>query len=446
EAGVAILLGGDPLLDHRGLDVELHVRRDRGADERHEQVEVAELQPRMRSDRLAQHLAPIRLGEESGADVGQEGQGEEEEDLLHPAVGAAGDQQPDENGGGRHGDVAADPEQLRRRGDADELGDDDPQVGDQQGQQDEGRLAQGEGLAHQVRKPLAGDGSHAGAHLLDDADADGDHHHGPQQAIAVGGAGRGIGGDAAGVVAGTGGQQPGPEGQQIRPEALAHQAKFRPPRRCQISGSNTASASSTVTMPSRCRSSSSTGTARRLYSARTWAALSAGSSGATVGRSSSITSVTGVAGSLRMSVRRRTRPRRMPGSSRATTYTASSGSGTSSSERMRVRASPTVVFSRTRTKSVVMMRPALSSSYSSRAWTSAASSGSMRARSCSATSSSRSSRASAAAPGAISSRMSAARSWSMPSSRSATRSSLTSSRVSAAVSSSRAATISALSR
>src|ERR1700712_837944 len=72
----------------------------------------------MRSDRLTQHLAPIRLGQEGGADVGQEGQGEEEEDLLHPAVGAAGDQQPHEDGGGRHGDVAADPERLPPKGSA----------------------------------------------------------------------------------------------------------------------------------------------------------------------------------------------------------------------------------------------------------------------------------------------------------------------------------------
>src|SRR4029077_16594487 len=99
---------------------------------------------------------------------------------------------------------------------------------------------------------LAGDSSQPGAHLLDDVDENGYQYQRPQQVVAIGGAGRGVGGDAARVVASAGGQQPGTESQQVGPEALAHQAKVLPPRRCQISGSSTARASSTVTMPSRC--------------------------------------------------------------------------------------------------------------------------------------------------------------------------------------------------
>ena len=78
-----------------------------------------------------------RAGQEGGGDIGEEDQRERQEDLLHPTVRAAGDQQPDQHGRHRHGDVAADAEQLGCRGDADELGYDDAEIGDKQGQQDQ---------------------------------------------------------------------------------------------------------------------------------------------------------------------------------------------------------------------------------------------------------------------------------------------------------------------
>jgi len=64
-------------------------------------------------------------------------------------------------------------------------------------------------LAHEVGEPHACDGAKPGAHLLHDDQRDEDDRDGPEQRVAVAGAGRGVRRDAACVVAGVGGDQPG---------------------------------------------------------------------------------------------------------------------------------------------------------------------------------------------------------------------------------------------
>jgi len=93
----------------------------------------------------------------------------------------------------------------------DELADADAEVRDQDGEGGEGGPADAVLLPDQFRKPLASDRPHPCGHLLDDDQADRDHHHHPEQVVAVLGADRGVGRDASGVIAGVRGDQAGAE-------------------------------------------------------------------------------------------------------------------------------------------------------------------------------------------------------------------------------------------
>ena len=116
--------------------------------------------------------------------IGDIDQAGHQEHLFHDLVGALDDQQPDQDGADRHGNVFADAEDLQAGGDAGELGDGIAHVGQKQGDHDvEGDL-DAEGFADQVRQPLAGDRPHAGAHLLDDDQRDGGGDHHPEERIA----------------------------------------------------------------------------------------------------------------------------------------------------------------------------------------------------------------------------------------------------------------------
>jgi hypothetical protein len=74
--------------------------------------------------------------------------------------------------------------------------------------------AQAELLADEVAEALAGDHAHAGAHLLDHDERNGDGNDGPEQRVAVLRTCLGVGEDAAGVVIDVGGNESGAENGQ----------------------------------------------------------------------------------------------------------------------------------------------------------------------------------------------------------------------------------------
>ena len=75
----------------------------------------------------------------------------------------------------------------------------------------EKRDAQAEFFADQIAQALAGDGAHAGAHLLHHDQRQRDRDHGPQQKISELRAGLRIGQDAAGIVVDVRGDDPRPD-------------------------------------------------------------------------------------------------------------------------------------------------------------------------------------------------------------------------------------------
>ena len=173
---------------------------------------------------------PVRLGENAGKDIGNVDQRGDEENLLGAFVVAAQNQRPYEEGAEGHGDELGHMEQVQRAGDADEFRDHVGEVDDyKQHHEDEGD-AQAELLADQVAQALARDHAHAAAHLLNHDERDGDGDHGPQQGVAVLGAGLGVSEDAAGIVIDIGGDESGTEnGQKEKyPDspALPHAVEF----------------------------------------------------------------------------------------------------------------------------------------------------------------------------------------------------------------------------
>ena len=73
-------------------------------------------------------------------------------------------------------------------------------------------------------RPFAGDGAHAGGHLLHDDEGDGGGDQGPQQRVAELGAGLRIGEDAAGIVIDVGGDEAGTEDGKNRRQTEEDQA------------------------------------------------------------------------------------------------------------------------------------------------------------------------------------------------------------------------------
>ncbi len=208
-------LGLDPLVDHGARLVELDVRRDGGPDQRHR-----EQQERLGGDevgphRVGGHLLPVGVGQHGGDRVGDEDEGEEQEDALGVAVGAEEHERPDGHGGDRNREIARDPEELEGGGDAAELGHHQPDVGDGERGDGEGGQAEVELLADEGGQALAGVDGQAGHHLLDDHVRDRDQHHEEERAVDELRARRGVGHDAAGVVAGGCRDQPGTRSGQI---------------------------------------------------------------------------------------------------------------------------------------------------------------------------------------------------------------------------------------
>ena len=74
-----------------------------------------------------------------------------QEDLFDAPVGSFDHENPNENGAERHGEIAADPEQVEGTGDPGEVCRDVRQVHQQQGDHHEKSSAQTELLANQIR-------------------------------------------------------------------------------------------------------------------------------------------------------------------------------------------------------------------------------------------------------------------------------------------------------
>ena len=122
------------------------------------------------------------------------------------------------------------PEELHAAGDAGELGCDVAEVGEDEQDHGEEGDAEAELFADEVAEAFAGDGAHAGAHLLHDDEGDGDGDHGPEEGVAELRAGLGVGEDAAGVVVDVGGDEAGAKdrekGEEPGPDEVGGPARF----------------------------------------------------------------------------------------------------------------------------------------------------------------------------------------------------------------------------
>ena len=209
HAREAIEVAVDALVHDRSLDVELHVGRDRRADERQRRDQRALLGGERRQRDAAQDRFPVRPDDDRADRVGDEREDEHEERALDDAVAEEHHEGPDRRRGGRDGNEPVDPEELEARGDARELGDDVGSVRDEQREHRDDRPAKPEALADQVRQALARDHAHAGAHLLHDDQPRRRKEEQPQQREAVVRADGRVRRDASGVVAGEAGDDPG---------------------------------------------------------------------------------------------------------------------------------------------------------------------------------------------------------------------------------------------
>ncbi len=154
---------------------------------------------------------PGGSGEDPGKDVGDVDGGGDEKNFFDAFVISLDDEQPDEDGADGHGQIFTDMKELHAAGDSGKLRNDVAEIDDDEKHHHQESDAEAELFTDEVAEALAGDDAHAGAHLLDDDEGEGDGDHHPQQLVAVLGAGLGVGEDAAGIVIDVGGDEAGTE-------------------------------------------------------------------------------------------------------------------------------------------------------------------------------------------------------------------------------------------
>ena len=142
-----------------------------------------------------------------------------DEEVLHAAVAAEGDERDDDDRGHGRADLRRDPEQAQGRPDPGELGHRRAEVGDEHGEHREGAPAHPVPLADQAHQPLAGREPEAGAHLLGEEQDDLAGEDDPQQRVAEVRAGQRVGRDPAGVVVGEAADEARAEHRQDRDDA-----------------------------------------------------------------------------------------------------------------------------------------------------------------------------------------------------------------------------------
>jgi len=121
QAGGGVVVGGGAAVDDAGGGVEMNVGADGGAEQRDAEENEVAAGDEMGPHQVGADLAPARVAEYRGHRVGQEGQGEHQEDPLGVAVGAEEHQRPDQHREDRDDKVAGDPDQLERGANAGEL-------------------------------------------------------------------------------------------------------------------------------------------------------------------------------------------------------------------------------------------------------------------------------------------------------------------------------------
>ena len=170
---------------HRRRLVELHVRRDGGADEGDGEEEVLLAPHAVRPQEVRRPpRGPTGLAEHRRDRVGDERQAQQEEHPLGVAVVAEHHHGPHHDRGDRHGDVARHAEDLEGGPDAGELRHHQTQVGDEQAHDGEGGGPQRELLADERHQALAGVGAEAGRHLLHDDQRHRDQQHQEEGGVA----------------------------------------------------------------------------------------------------------------------------------------------------------------------------------------------------------------------------------------------------------------------
>ncbi len=115
------------------------------------------------------------------------------------------------DGGQRHAQVAAHPEQLEAGGDAGELGAGGADVGHHQRGEGHRRQPYSEPLTYETDHALPGDHPHAGPEVVEQDEGDRGQQQDPQELVAVFGAEGGVGGDPGRIVIGEPGQEPRPD-------------------------------------------------------------------------------------------------------------------------------------------------------------------------------------------------------------------------------------------
>src|SRR5581483_12223628 len=102
-------------------------------------------------------MAPVRFREKGGENIGKKSESQREEDLLDARIGAASDEQPDQDAANRGGNPAGNAKQAEGSSNANKFGDNDSSVCNQEDQHNKGRQSQGKVFANQVGKPFARD-------------------------------------------------------------------------------------------------------------------------------------------------------------------------------------------------------------------------------------------------------------------------------------------------
>ena len=205
ELGLGILPRADFFLDEAGLEIEELPGGDGGANERGEGDEIAGVEMDAGDESHAGSENPIGMGEQRRKKIGQVEDAGNEEDDFDLAVVPFQNENPDEQGGDRDGDVFADAEDLRGGGNAGEFGDDVAEIDEEADDHDEESGAETEFFTDEVGEAFSGDDTEASAHFFGDVESDGHGDEGPEKRVAVGGASLRVGGDAAGVVIDVGG-------------------------------------------------------------------------------------------------------------------------------------------------------------------------------------------------------------------------------------------------